>query len=214
MHQSISRSRSRTTEHIKVNNRNNDGKINKGSKANRLEIPVSSVLFRSIRSLVSSASRVGVISTRPRTGTTISLQRVVDADNGSISACNGHECADDNNKDAPANHKIPLGRLVLLALVPVIIEPHTSVRLETHHCTQESSNERHKTSEDGDSASNDVGDDGHAACAGQPGGPVHDTVGVEVLSASQQTDEKVLGRNLELVSKDITSKDREHSRES
>ena len=155
---------------------------------------------------MSSASRVGVISTRPWASTTIGLQRVVDADNGSISACNGHECADDDNKDAPANHKIPLGRLALLALVPVVIEPHTSVRLETHHCTQESSDEGHKTSEDRDSASNDVRDDGHAACAAQPSSPMHDTVGVEVLCASPQTDKEVLCRNLGHISKNLTRK--------
>ena len=186
----------------KVNNRNSDAK-DQQRLCNKLTRDSS--LKRSLPdypSLVSSASRVGVISTRPRTGTTISLQRVVDANDGSIGACNGHECADNNNKDTPANHKIPLGRLALL--VPVVIEPHTSVRLETHHCTQESSNEGHKSSEDGDSAGNDVRDDGHAACAGQPGSPMHDTVGVEVLGASQQTDKEVLGRNLEYISKNMT----------
>lgn len=195
-----------TTQHIKANNRNRDAKDQQRLKSQLTRNSSLKFSLPDHPSLVSSASRVGVISTRPRASTTISLQRVVDADNGSISACNGHEGTNNNNKGAPANHKTPLGRLALLALVPVVIEPHTSVRLEAHHCTQESADERHESSEDRDGAGDDVGDDGNAACAAQPGSPMHNTVGVEVLGASQQTDKEVLGGNLGHVSKILTGK--------
>jgi len=52
--------------------------------------------------------------------------------------------------------------------MPVIVEPHATIRLEREECSQESTDERHQAAEYWNSARDDVGDDDGAGCAAEP----------------------------------------------
>lgn len=60
--------------------------------------------------------------------------------------------------------------------MPVIVEPHATIRLEREKSTQKGTNEGHQATENGDSARDDVGDDDGTGCTAEPRQVVYERV--------------------------------------
>lgn len=76
---------------------------------------------------------VRVVRAGPRRRATGLLVRFHDADDGPVGASDHQEGADDDDKGGPDDHEDPFNSgSLLLALVPVVVEPHASHRLEAH----------------------------------------------------------------------------------
>lgn len=80
--------------------------------------------------------------------------------------------------------------------MPVVKQPHTAHGLEALKGSEERTDKGYKAAKDGDTARDDVGDDGHAKGTAKPGGPVGQGVGGEMLGASEEADEGILGWDL------------------
>lgn len=78
----------------------------------------------------------------------------------------------------------------------MVVEPEAAEELHALQGSEKGTDERNETAENGDTASNDIGDDSHAEGAAQPHSPVGECVGTKMLGASENADESVLGRNL------------------
>jgi hypothetical protein len=64
--------------------------------------------------------------------------------------------------------------------------------LEAKKGTERSTNQGHKRAKYGNSAGNDVGDDGDTAGATKPSAPMDEAVSVEVFGATEYTEEDIL----------------------
>lgn len=85
--------------------------------------------------------------------------------------------------------------------MPVVVQPHDAFRLEAEQSSEESTNKRDETTERRDTTGDAVCDDSSDGRASEPGRPMHDTVGCEMLRPTQKANEDVLGRDLFAVSK-------------
>lgn len=81
--------------------------------------------------------------------------------------------------------------------MPVIEEPHATIRLEREKCPQKSANEGHQATENWDGARDDVGDDDGAGRTAKPCQVVNECVLRDVLGAAKDTEKDVLGRQLQ-----------------
>lgn len=110
--------------------------------------------------------------------------------------CESHhdEGSDDNHERAPSDHGVPLGGSLLL---PVVVEPHAAIGLEAEEGTEESTDEGDERAEDGDGRGDDVGESSDTDNATHPGDPVLGGVGGKILSSSEDSDEGVLGSQLD-----------------
>ena len=140
--------------------------------------------------------RVRIICACPSRRPTGLVVAVDDADDRAVGTGNHEECSRDDDEDGPEHHEHPLGRLLLLALAPVVIQPHAAHGLEADQGTEKGTDERNETAENGDGASDDVGDTCTAASASNPGHPVNLCVARKVSCSSEESDEEVLGGEL------------------
>ena len=140
---------------------------------------------------LSSLNRVGVVHASPRGRAVAGLEDIDQTEHGAVGAGNHEECADDDDEAGPADHELP-PEGAAVGTVPVVVEPHGSHGLETHEGTEDGAHEGDETTEGGDTAGNAVGDDSGAEDATDPGGPVHEGVGGEVLAVAKGADENVL----------------------
>ena len=85
--------------------------------------------------------------------------------------------------------------------MPVVVQPHDTFRLEAEQSSEECTNKGYKTSERRDTTGDAVCDDSSNGSASEPGRPVNDAVGRQVLGASQDANKDVLGGDLSSVSK-------------
>lgn len=109
-----------------------------------------------MQTLLPSCHRVRVICASPcGRSTRLNIGRA-NLNNGAIGSANHQEGADDNDEDGPSDHQLPLHALVLLRDAPVVVQPHETHWLERHESSQESADERDKTSEDGNCAGDNV----------------------------------------------------------
>lgn len=81
----------------------------------------------------------------------------------------------------------------------MVVEPEAAKELHALQGSEKSTDEGNETTEDRDTTSDDIGDDGHAKGAAEPDSPVGEGVGAQVLRASEDTDKGVLGRDLLIV---------------
>lgn len=137
---------------------------------------------------------IRVIGTRPRRGTTFLAVRIDDAHHGAVSASDHKESSDNDHERSPEDAELPLP--VAVALVPVVVEPHSGHGLEGHESAEEGSDERHQALEDGDAAGDAVRDDGDGARAAEPGRPVLPCVGGKVFGTAQDAYHEVFGSQL------------------
>lgn len=72
---------------------------------------------------------------------------------------------------------------MVLALAPVIVQPHTTHGLEAHRGAEQGTDQRDEVSENGDRAGDDVGDEGYTEGAAEPDDPVLHGVGGEMAGA-------------------------------
>ena len=84
--------------------------------------------------------------------------------------------------------------------MPVVVQPHDTFRLEAEQSSEECTNKGNKTSERRNTTSDAVCDDGSNGGASEPGRPVNDAVGCQVLGSSEESNEYVLGGDLLAVS--------------
>lgn len=139
-----------------------------------------------------SLNRVGVIRASPSSRAVAGLEDIDQTEHGAVGASDHEESADDDDEAGPADHELP-PHGTAVGRVPVVVEPHGSHGLETHEGTEDGAHERDEAAEGGDAAGDAVGDDGGAEDAADPGAPVHEGVGGEVLRVSEEADEDVLG---------------------
>lgn len=83
------------------------------------------------------------------------------------------ECAHNNVEDGPCNTSLPHGVAVL---VPVVVEPHETHRLEHHESGEDSTNERDEAIKDWNTGTDQVSDNGDATSATQPRCPMNGSV--------------------------------------
>lgn len=81
----------------------------------------------------------------------------------------------------------------------MVVEPEAAEELHALQGSEKSTDEGNETTEDGDTTGDDIGDNGHAECAAKPDSPVGESVGAQVLGASEHTDKDVLGRDLLII---------------
>lgn len=144
--------------------------------------------------LTSSSNGIRVIRTRPSRRPALLAVRVDDTHHRTIGTSNHEESPHDNHERSPEDAELPLP--VAVALVPVVVEPHSGHGLEGHESAEEGSDERHQALEDGDAAGDAVRDDGDGARAAEPGRPVLPCVGREVFGAAQDAHHEVFGCQL------------------
>ena len=143
---------------------------------------------------------IRVVFARPPARAARLLVRVNHADDGAVRSRNHQERAGDDDKDAKAHHELPPERPLLLALAPVVVQPHAAHRLEAQKRAEEGADEGDEAVEDGDGARDEVGDEGGAKRAAQPDRPVDDAVGRQVDGSAEDAHKDVLGRQLHAVS--------------
>lgn len=139
-----------------------------------------------------SLDRVGVVGAGPGWRATSLLHGVDNANNRTVRSTNHQKGTRDNDEDAVGNHQVP-SKGSLTATTPVVIEPHATHGLEGHQGSEKSADERHETSEDGNATGDEVGDDSGSGGAADPGDPVGERVGSEMLRAAEHANESVLG---------------------
>lgn len=88
---------------------------------------------------------------------------------------------------------------MILALGPVIVQPHATHGLEAHWGAEQGTNQRNEIAKDGNGASDDVGDHCDAESASEPDDPVLDGVGGQMAGAVEDADEDVFASDLENV---------------
>lgn len=69
--------------------------------------------------------------------------------------------------------------------MPVVIQPHTPIRLKGQESTKERADEGHEPTKDWDGTGDDVGNDDRASSTTEPGNPVDDGVLSDVLCATE-----------------------------
>lgn len=69
----------------------------------------------------------------------------------------------------------------------MIVQPHAAHGLESHESTEECADQRYKPAENWDGTGNDVGDQGDAGRAAEPGNPVARRVGGEMMRTTEKT---------------------------
>lgn len=139
-----------------------------------------------------SLRRVGVVGAAPGCRASRSVVAINDTDHGTIGSGNHEESTGNNDEEAPEDHGHPPGGLGLLALGPVVVEPHGAHGLEADEGAEEGTDEGNETAEDGDGTRDDVGDTGDAARAADPCHPVDLRVAGKVSSATEESNEEVL----------------------
>jgi hypothetical protein len=72
--------------------------------------------------------------------------------------------------------------------------------LEAKKGAERGTNQRYKRAKYGDGAGNDVGDDGDTAGAAKPSAPMDEAISVEVLRATEYTEEDILCGDLNRLS--------------
>lgn len=125
-------------------------------------------------------NRVRVVFTRKGTRPSALIVNVHDTLDRAISTSNHQEGTYDDEEHAPPDQKHPaltLLRLVL-ALGPVVVQPHAAHGLDAHDGAEKGTDERDERVEDGNRASNDVCNESDPEGAAEPGRPVNWGVGV------------------------------------
>lgn len=85
--------------------------------------------------------------------------------------------------------------------MPVVVQPHDTFWLEAEQSSEESTNKGDETSERRNTTGDAVCDDGSNGGASDPGRPMDDAVGCQVLGSSEESNEYVLGGDLSAISK-------------
>lgn len=145
------------------------------------------------------SNRIAVVRATPSGRATVCGKGVDEPDNRSIGASDHKESSNGDDEDAPANHCDPSGRSTRVRM-PVVVEPHDAFRLEAEQSTEKGTDKRDKATEGGNTACNAVGDDGRDGSAAQPGAPVREGVGCQMLGTAEKAKKDVLGRDLLVVS--------------
>lgn len=118
------------------------------------------------------------------------------ADNTSIGTSDHQKRSKQNHESTPCDHGHPALRAPIVR-VPVVVDPHDAFRLETEEGSKERTDKGHQAAEGGNAGRNAVGDDGCGGRAAEPGAPVGDCVGSEMVRAAEDAEEDVFRRDLE-----------------
>lgn len=85
--------------------------------------------------------RVRIIGARPGSAAPGFLVRVHDVNHGAVGAGDHQECSGNHYENSKGRRDRPLDRPLLLALAPVVVEPHAAHWLEAHERTQKGTDE-------------------------------------------------------------------------
>jgi hypothetical protein len=140
--------------------------------------------------------RIRVISTRKSTPNLSRLIRLLNLHHNTISTSHHDKNAQRDKQRMHPKHNF-LSKMTL-AIIHMIMHPQPSRQRNRQRSKANTSGEGKQIFKDRNCFSEDKGDDAEAKCAGEPGYPVDEGVGLEVVRVAEEAHEDVFGGDVEV----------------